>query len=113
MAVVTIVAAVTFITHVYETLFLVREWENEFQRGEHLQRLNAEAELLALKSEVNPHTLFNNLNALTHLVEQGHPSAAAFVGALAASYRYLLRTGSKRLVPSPTSWRCSISSCHW
>ena len=99
MAVITIVAAVTFITHVYETLFLVKEWENDRERGEHLQRLNLEAELLALKSEVNPHTLFNNLNALSHLVEQGHPRAAAFVGALAASYRYLLKTGSKRLVP--------------
>ncbi len=99
MAVITIVAAVTFITHIYETLFLVREWESDRQRGEHLQRLNVEAELVALRSEVNPHTLFNNLNALSHLVEQGHPRASAFVAALAASYRYLLRTGSKRLVP--------------
>ena len=99
MAVMTIVAAVTFITHVYETLFLVKEWENDRQRGEHLKRLNVEAELLALKSEVNPHTLFNNLNALSHLVEQRHPRAAAFVGALAGSYRYLLKTGSMRLVP--------------
>jgi sensor histidine kinase YesM len=99
MAVVTIVAAVTFITHIYETLFLVKEWQSDRTRGERLQRLNVEAELLALRSEVNPHTLFNNLNALSHLVEQRHPRASAFVGALAGSYRYLLRTGSKRLVP--------------
>jgi hypothetical protein len=98
-AVIAIVAAVIFITHVYETLFLVKEWENDRERGAHYQRLNVEAELLALKSEVHPHTLFNNLNALTHLVEQGHPRAAAFVGCLAASYRYLLKTGSMRLVP--------------
>jgi len=99
MAVVTIVAAVIFITHIYETLFLVKEWERDRERGDQLKRLNVEAELLALKSEVNPHTLFNNLNALSHLVEQRHPRAAAFVGALAGSYRYLLKTGSKRLVP--------------
>ena len=99
MAVITIVAAVTFITHVYETLFLVREWERDRARGEQLQRLNAEAELVALRSEVNPHTLFNSLNALSHLVDQRHPRASAFVGALASSYRYLLRTGSNRLVP--------------
>ena len=99
MAVITIVAAVTFITHIYETLFLVKEWQSDRARGERLQRLNLEAELLALKSEVNPHTLFNNLNALSHLVEQRHPRASAFVAALAGSYRYLLRTGSKRLVP--------------
>jgi sensor histidine kinase YesM len=99
MAVITIVAAVTFITHVYETMFLVKEWERDRERGDHLKRLNVEAELLALKSEVNPHTLFNNLNALSYLVEQRHPRASAFVAALAGSYRYLLRTGSKRLVP--------------
>jgi two-component sensor histidine kinase len=99
MAVVTVVAAVTFITHVYETLFLVKEWERDRRRGEMLQRLNVEAELLALRSEIHPHTLFNNLNALSHLVEQRHPRASAFVAALAGSYRYLLRSGSKRLVP--------------
>lgn len=99
MAVLAIVAAVVFITHVYETLFLVREWESDRRRNDRLQRLNLEAELLALKSEVNPHTLFNNLNALSHLVEQRNPRASAFVGALAGSYRYLLRNSSKRLVP--------------
>lgn len=101
MAVMTSVAAVTFITHVYETLLLVREWDSDRKQGEQLKRLNLEAELEALKSEVHPHTLFNNLNALSHLVEQGHPRASAFVAAMAASYRYLLRSGSKRLVPLP------------
>ena len=98
-AVIAVVGGVTFITHVYETVFLVQEWSNDRERGELAQRLRVDAELHALRSEVNPHTLFNNLNALSHLVEQGHPSAAAFVGALANSYRYLLRTGSKRRVP--------------
>jgi sensor histidine kinase YesM len=98
-AVIAIIAVVTFITHVYETLFLVREWENDRSRSEQLQRLNVEAELLALRSEVHPHTLFNNLNALSHLVEQRHPRASAFVAALASSYRSLLKSGSKRLVP--------------
>jgi LytS/YehU family sensor histidine kinase len=32
-------------------------------------------------------------------VDQRHPRASAFVAALAGSYRYLLRSGSKRLVP--------------
>ena len=82
MAVITIVSAVTFITHVYETVFLLRDWETDRRR-----------------SEVNPHTLFNSLNALSHMVDQRDPRASAFVAALANSYRYLLRTGSHRLVP--------------
>ena len=99
IAVLAIVAAVTFITHVYETVFLVREWESDRVRNERLQREMVEAELLALSSEVNPHTLFNNLHALSHLVDEGNPAASAFVGALASSYRYLLRTRSQRVVP--------------
>ena len=99
VAVLAIVAVVTFITHVYETVFLVREWESDRMRNERLQREMVEAELLALSSEVNPHTLFNNLHALSHLVDEGNPRASAFVGALASSYRYLLRTRSQRVVP--------------
>ena len=112
MAVITIVAAVTFITHVYETLFLVKEWQSDRERGERLQRLNVEAELLALKSEVNPHTLFNNLNALSHLVEQRHPRA---VGVCRPRWPAAIDTccGPDRSAwcRSPTSSRCSISSC--
>lgn len=99
MAVVAAVAVVTFITHVYETVYLVREWESDRVRGERLQRENIEAELVRLKSEVDPHTLFNNLNALSHLVERNDPRTAAFVGALAGGYRYLLRSRARRLVP--------------
>jgi hypothetical protein len=97
-AVLVTVSAVIYITHVYETVFLLRDWETERLRVERLQRENIEAELEALKSDVDPHTLFNNLNALSHLVEQGSPRAAAFVQALAAAYRYLLRTRRRRLV---------------
>lgn len=39
--------------------------------------------------------------------------ASALVGALAGSYRYLLRSGSKRLVSLAMSWRCSTSSWRW
>ncbi|MGH9659480.1 MAG: histidine kinase [Bryobacteraceae bacterium] len=99
VAVLAIVAVVTFITHVYETVFLVREWESDRVRNERLQREMVEAELLALTSEVSPHTLFNNLHALSHLVDEGNPRASAFVAALASSYRYLLRTRSQKVVP--------------
>lgn len=99
VAVLAVVAAVVFVTHVYETVFLVREWESDRLRNERLQRENVEAEIDALRSEVDPHTLFNSLNALSHLVEQGSPQAPKFAEALARSYRYLLRARARRLVP--------------
>jgi hypothetical protein len=99
VAVLAVVAAVVFVTHVYETVFLVREWESDRMRNERLQREKVEAELDSLRSEVDPHTLFNSLNALSHLVEQGSPQAPKFAEALARSYRYLLRAHGRRLVP--------------
>ena len=44
-----ILIAVIFITHVYETVFLVKESESEMIRAEQLERAKAEAELEALK----------------------------------------------------------------
>jgi hypothetical protein len=94
-----VVLAVIFITHIYETVFLVREWESDRMRGERLQREKVEAQLDALMSEVDPHTLFNNLNALSHLVEQRSPQTTAFITALASCHRYLLQARARRLVP--------------
>jgi len=98
VAVLLVVSAVVFITHVYETVFLVRDWESDRMRGERLQREKVEAELDGLRSDVDPHALYNSLNALSHLIETGSPRTGAFVDALADSHRYLVRARSKRLV---------------
>src|SRR6185503_17914871 len=64
-----ILIAVIFITHVYETIFLVKESESEMIRNEQLERARAEAELETLKNQIDPHFIFNSLNTLSHLIE--------------------------------------------
>jgi hypothetical protein len=98
IAVLMVVICTTFITHVYETVFLLRGWESDRLRNEKLRREAVEAELEALKMEVDPHVLFNQLHALSQLVESGSPKAVPFVQALADSYRYLLKTQRSRRV---------------
>jgi sensor histidine kinase YesM len=98
LAVLIVVICTTLITHVYETLYLVRGWESDRLRNETLRRERVEAELETLKMEVDPHVLFNQLHALAHLVESQSPNAVPFVQALADSYRYLLKTRRRRLV---------------
>jgi two-component system LytT family sensor kinase len=98
IAVLIVVAVTTFITHVYETVFLLRGWESDRLRNEKLRREAVEAELEALKMEVDPHVLFNQLHALSQLVESGSAKAVPFVQALADSYRYLLKTQRSRTV---------------
>jgi len=84
------VICVLFVTHVYETVFLVKEKEGETIKNEQLQRAKAEAELTALKNQVDPHFMFNSLNTLSYLVKSDPEKALLFTENLAEVYRYIL-----------------------
>jgi sensor histidine kinase YesM len=95
----TIMICVLFITHVYETVFLVKDSESEMIRNEQLERAKAEAELTALKNQIDPHFLFNSLNTLSHLIDEAPQKAKVFNGQLADVYRYILQNRIRNLVP--------------
>jgi LytS/YehU family sensor histidine kinase len=90
---------VVFITHVYETAYLIRQRESDLLAVERLERLRAEAELEALKGQVAPHFLFNTLNALSWLIENNPRKALHFNQDLAEVYRYILVARRRELVP--------------
>ncbi len=58
-----------------------------------------EAELRALKSQVNPHFLFNSLNSLRALIDEDAPRARESVTRLANMLRYSLQSGQQEIVP--------------
>jgi sensor histidine kinase YesM len=93
-----IMICVFFITHIYETVFLVREAENEKLKKEQLERARAEAELEALKNQIDPHFIFNSLNTLSHLIESAPAKAKQFNDNLADVYRYILQNKARELV---------------
>ncbi|MFN3304626.1 MAG: sensor histidine kinase [Roseateles sp.] len=93
------VICVLFVTHGYETLFLIRERESDLLRVERLQRLRAQAELGALKAQVDPHFLFNSLNTLGHLIQSDPARGREFCDTLAEVYRYVLDVRQRDLVP--------------
>lgn len=97
VVVLTNVICVLFVTHAYETLFLIRERESDMTRVERLQRLRAQAELAALKAQVDPHFLFNSLNSLGHLITHDAARGREFCDALAQVYRYVLDSRQKDL----------------
>lgn len=88
-----------FVTHAYETMFLIRERESDMLRVERLERARTQAELGALKAQVDPHFLFNSLNTLGHLIENNARSAREFSDTLAEIYRYVLDSRQRDLVP--------------
>jgi sensor histidine kinase YesM len=92
------VICVLFVTHVYETVFMVKEQQNELVKNSELQRAKAEAELAALKNQVDPHFMFNSLNTLTHLIKVDSGKALEFTENLAEVYRYILSQKDQTLV---------------
>jgi hypothetical protein len=93
------VVCVLFITHVYETVFLIQQRESDLVAVERLQRARTEAELEALKVQVAPHFLFNSLNTLSWLIENSRAKALEFNQNLAEVYRYILVARRRELVP--------------
>jgi sensor histidine kinase YesM len=93
-----IMICVIFITHVYETVFLVKESESEMLRAEQFERAKAEAELEALKNQIDPHFIFNSLNTLSYLIEEKPAKAKQFNDNLADVYRYILQNKARDLV---------------
>ena len=94
-----VVAVVIAITHVYETVFLLRDWESDRLRSARVEQARLETELESLGREVDPHFLFNSLNALAHLVDQRSDAAPGFIRTLAATYQYVLECRGRTLVP--------------
>ncbi len=97
-AILAIVSVVAIITHAYETVFLLRDWESARLKAARLDHARLQAKLDALTREVDPHFLFNSLHALAHLVEQENPNAVTYIEALADTYRYVLSASTRRLV---------------
>jgi signal transduction histidine kinase len=78
--------------------FLHQVQEKERQE-EHLRALATEAELRALKAQINPHFLFNTLNTIAELIHADSEQAEATVERLAEMFRYVLNGSERGLVP--------------
>src|SRR5687767_8332508 len=92
------VICVLFITHVYETVFMVKEQQGEQLKNAELSRAKAEAELAALKNQIDPHFMFNSLNSLSYLISKDQQKASQFTENLAEVYRYILSQKDQTLV---------------
>ena len=63
------------------------------------QREYTQSQFEAMKNQLNPHFLFNSLNALSSLVYVNADLAETFIEKLSRSYRYLLEQRDKTTVP--------------
>jgi sensor histidine kinase YesM len=93
-----IIIAAGFITNLYEILFLHREQEYNESRVEQLNIAKAQAQLEALKNQIDPHFIFNSLNTLSFLITRDPKSARLYNDTLAHVYRYILSNRERDLV---------------
>jgi hypothetical protein len=74
-------------------------WKQAAVDAEGSRQESIKAQYESLKNQVNPHFLFNSLNALTNLVYEDQDKAAKFIKQLSEVYRYVLATRDKEVVP--------------
>jgi sensor histidine kinase YesM len=74
-------------------------WRQAAINIEKIQKENISSQYEALKNQVNPHFLFNSLNALSSLVYDHPGKAVEFINRLSEVYRYVLDSKDKEAVP--------------
>ena len=79
-------------------IFLLTRWRDSMAELGHFKKESAEFQLAMLKSQINPHFLFNSLNTLSSLIHRDTKKAADFVQKLAKVYRHVLENRERELV---------------
>ncbi len=93
-----LIITVIITTVLFSRKFLL-EWRRAAIETERLRSEQLASQYQSLKDQMNPHFLFNSLNALTYLVYENQDQAALFIRKLSEVYRYVLDTRDREVVP--------------
>ncbi|MCG8580891.1 MAG: histidine kinase [Bacteroidales bacterium] len=84
---------------IYYMLIFYNELEEKNRQHETVNRLLRETELNALKSQLNPHFLFNSLNSVSALTITEPDAARTMINKLSEFMRYSLKKNEDALLP--------------
>ena len=87
-----------FITIVYENYFFYKKKLSALSKMERLNHAKTQAELAILKSQIDPHFLYNSFNTLSFLISSNPENAKLYNDTLAKIYRYILVNKEKDLI---------------
>ncbi|MFL5741002.1 MAG: histidine kinase [Flavisolibacter sp.] len=91
-----------FLTFLNEGLYRFEKYRATITETEQLKKEFMHSQLLGLKSQMNPHFLFNGLNTLSCLIHEDAEKAEDFLDHMSKVYRYLLRNNEEQLVTVAT-----------
>jgi two-component system, LytTR family, sensor kinase len=83
---------------IYESIYFMHQLRHSVEETENLKRENLSAQLNALRTQVNPHFLFNNLNTLSSLIPENPEHAVDFVQQLSKVYRHILEVKDEKSI---------------
>lgn len=90
---------ITFlITSLHEAWFFYTQWNISLVKAQALEKENIQSQYQTLKSQINPHFLFNTLNTLSSLIEDDPPKAVNYVEKTADFMRSLLDMKDKEII---------------
>lgn len=91
-----------FLTLLMEGLSRFENWKSNLAETEALKQSFRQSQLQGLRSQINPHFLFNGLNTLSSLIEEDEDKAERFLNEMTKVYRYMLRNDEELLVTLDT-----------
>jgi two-component system LytT family sensor kinase len=83
---------------IYESIYFINELRKSVIEKEQLKRDTLQAQLNALRIQVNPHFLFNNLNTLSAVIPDNPSQAVDFVQQLSKVYRHILEVKDEQSI---------------
>jgi hypothetical protein len=101
-----------FLTFLFEGIARYESWKASLQETEQLKKAYRQSQLQGLKSQVNPHFLFNSLNSLSSLISEDGDEAEKFLDEMSKVYRYMLRNDDEQLVSLQTELKFLESYLH-
>ena len=84
-----------FVTILHEGVDSFDKWKKTMLETQQLKKEYMQSRLLGLKSQMNPHFLFNSLNSLSSLISEDTDKAEKFLDEMSKVYRYLLRSDDR------------------
>lgn len=97
---------------IYEGGYLWQQWRETSAEKERLIQSEWQAKFDLLKNQINPHFLFNSLNALGSLINEDPEKAEQFTNELSKVYRYLLHSNSQEMTSLSAELEFILSYAH-
>ncbi len=93
-----LIAVNVFLAFLNEGISRFYNYRMAIRETEQLKKEYMQSQLLGLKSQLNPHFLFNGLNTLSSLIQEDAELAEEFLDHMSKVYRYLLKNNEEQLV---------------